>query len=154
VAHVFGDARLTLKDAPAAHFNVLLLDAFSGDGVPMHLLTREATDMYLSKLVPDGLLLFHVSNKYVDLSRVLRGYGRETGSKLLIARYRPTKAERERGAFVVDVVAISRSDETLRRLDAIEPWTPLPVEGPSVTWTDDRHDIIGVMDWRRLRWGH
>lgn len=154
VNHVFGDARLTLKDAPPGHFNVLFLDAFSGDGVPMHLLTREAIDMYLSKLAPDGLLLFHVSNNYVDLSRVLRGYGQATGAKMLIARYRPTKEERELGAFVVDAVATSRSAETLRRLDEIEPWTPLPVEGPSVTWTDDHHDIIGVMDWGRLRRGH
>lgn len=154
VSHVFGDARLTLKDAPPGHFNVLLLDAFSGDGVPMHLLTREALDMYLSKLAPDGLLVFHVSNNYVDLSRVLRGYGRATGMKMLIARYRPTKEERELGAFVVDAVATSRSEETLRRLDAIEPWSPLPVEGPSATWTDDHHDIIGVMDWARLGRGH
>lgn len=151
VDHVFGDARLTLKDVPAAHFNVLLLDAFSGDGVPMHLLTREAIDMYQSKLVPDGLLIFHVSNNYVDLSRVLRGYARETGSKMLIARYRPTPAERDLGAFVVDAVATSRSEATLRRLDGIEPWNPLPLEGPSALWTDDHHDIIAVMDWRRLR---
>lgn len=154
VAHVFGDARLTLKDAPPDHFHVLLLDAFSGDGVPMHLLTREAIDMYLSKVTPDGLLLFHVSNNYVDLSRVLRGYGRQTGSKMMIARYRPTQAERELGAFVVDVVATSRSADTLRRLDAVEPWNPLPVEGRSAVWTDDHHDIIGVMDWDRLRRGH
>jgi spermidine synthase len=153
IVHVFGDARLTLKDVPPKHFNVLLLDAFSGDGVPMHLLTREATDMYLDKLTPDGLLVFHVSNNYVDLSRVLRGYAKKTGIKMLIARYRPTKADRERGAFVVDAVAMSRSDETLRRLDAIEPWGPLELDGPSVLWTDDHHDIISVMDWARLRRG-
>jgi hypothetical protein len=150
---VFGDARLTLKEAPPNSFNMLLLDAFSGDGVPMHLLTREAIDMYLGKVAPDGLLVFHVSNNYVDLTRVLRGYARETGSRMLVARYRPTAAERARGAFLVDAVATSRSEETLRRLDAVDLWDPLPLEGPSVLWTDDHHDIIGIMDWGRLRRG-
>jgi spermidine synthase len=151
--HVMGDARLTLARAPAGHFDLLFLDAFSGDGVPMHLLTREAIESYLQKLKPDGLLVFHISNNYVDLSRVLRGFGRASGMKVLVASYRPPLAERERGAVSVDAVAISRSEETLRRLDAVEQWRPLSLEGRHVLWTDDRHDIIGVMDWSRLRLG-
>jgi spermidine synthase len=151
--YVFGDARITLRSAPKGAFHVLFLDAFSGDGVPMHLLTREALDTYFEKLRPDGLLVFHISNNYVDLSRVLRGFSRETGTRVLVARYRPSQAEQRRGAVSVDAVATSRSEETLRRLEAVAPWRPLPSSGPSVTWTDDRHDIIGVMAWARLGLG-
>jgi spermidine synthase len=151
--YVFGDARLTLRSAPAGHFHVLLLDAFSGDGIPMHLLTREALDIYFEKLKPDGLLVFHISNNYVDLSRVLRGFSRETGNRVLVARYRPSPEERERGAVSVDAAAMSRSEETLRRLDAVPSWGSLPSSGPAVVWTDDRHDILGVMDWARLGLG-
>jgi spermidine synthase len=151
--YVFGDARITLRSAPKSSFHVLFLDAFSGDGVPMHLLTREALDTYFEKLRPDGLLIFHISNNYVDLSRVLRGFSLEMGRRVLVARYRPTRAEQQRGAVSVDAVATSRSEETLRRLEAIPPWRSLPRSGPSVTWTDDRHDLIGVMDWSRLGLG-
>ena len=91
--------------------------------------------------------------RVVDLTRVLRGYARETGSRMLVARYLPSAAERARGAFLVDAVATSRSEETLRRLDAVELWGPLPLEGPSVLWTDDHHGIIDIMDWGRLRRG-
>ena len=153
LTHVMGDARLTVADAPPRYFDILFLDAFSGDGVPMHLLTREAIETYLQKLKPDGLLVFHISNNYVDLTRVLRGFARASGMKVLAASYRPSPAERERGAAAADAAAISPSEETLRRLDAIEPWGPLPLEGRQVLWTDDRHDIIGVMDWSRLRFG-
>jgi spermidine synthase len=152
--YVFGDARITLRSAPANAFHVLFLDAFSGDGVPMHLLTREALDTYFEKLEPEGLLIFHISNNYVDLSRVLRGFARETGRRVLVARYRPSPAEQRRGAVAVDAVATSRSEETLHRLEAVAPWRALPSAGPAVVWTDDHHDIIGVMDWARLGVGH
>ena len=67
---IIGDARVTLARAPNGSHGVLL-DAFSGDSIPIHLLTLEAIELYLAKLVPDGVLLFHISNRYMDLTRVL-----------------------------------------------------------------------------------
>ena len=68
---VLGDGRLTMAAAPDRHFDLIVLDAFSSDAIPTHLLTRQAIDMYLSKLKPDGLLVFHVSNLFFTLEPLL-----------------------------------------------------------------------------------
>src|SRR5262249_49959006 len=70
---VAGDGRLQLAKAPDHTYDVLILDDFSSDAVPVHLLTNEALEMYLSKLRPGGILLFHISNRYLDLKPVLAG---------------------------------------------------------------------------------
>src|SRR5262249_39656223 len=62
-----GDARLRLREAPAKEYGLVVMDAFSSDSIPTHLLTREALDLYLSKLADGGILLFHISNRYLDL---------------------------------------------------------------------------------------
>ena len=66
-----GDARLTLASAPGRYYGMFILDAFSGDSIPIHLLTQEAVELYLSKLVPEGVLLFHISNRYMNLAPVI-----------------------------------------------------------------------------------
>ncbi len=67
-ALVLGDARLTLAEQPDGHFDALFLDAFSSDAIPMHLLTLEAMQMYAQKMRPDGVLIYHISNRYLDLA--------------------------------------------------------------------------------------
>jgi SAM-dependent methyltransferase len=68
---IFGDARITLKDAPANRYDLLIMDAFSGDAIPVHLLTIEAIQEYRKHLKPGGILLFHISNRYLNLAPVL-----------------------------------------------------------------------------------
>ncbi len=65
---VLGDARLKLRDAPDGRYGLIVLDAFSGDSIPMHLMTREALALYLRKLAPGGLIAFHISNLYFNLA--------------------------------------------------------------------------------------
>src|SRR5205814_2568173 len=64
---VIGDGRLALEKVPDGQFDVLMLDAFDSDSIPAHLVSREAVQLYLKKLKPDGLILFHVSNRYMDV---------------------------------------------------------------------------------------
>src|SRR5439155_26295966 len=70
---VIGDARLSLDREPDRHFDTLILDAFSGDSIPVHLLTAEAFDLYFRHLKSDGVLAVHVSNRYLDLSLIVAG---------------------------------------------------------------------------------
>src|SRR5262249_19652455 len=84
-----GDARLTLAAAPAASRDLLAIDAFSSDAIPMHLLTREAIDNYARVVTPDGLLMFHISNKYVDLEPVLAAAAAAEGWQIAVRDYRP-----------------------------------------------------------------
>src|SRR5207248_7245649 len=67
-----GDARLSLQKEPDAHFRLIMVDAFSSDAIPIHLITREALQLYLRKLTPDGIVVFHVSNRYLYLEPVLQ----------------------------------------------------------------------------------
>src|SRR5207248_959316 len=66
-----GDARLSLQQAPDNHFRILLVDAFSSDAIPVHLITQEALQLYMKKLTPDGIVVFHISNRYLNLEPVL-----------------------------------------------------------------------------------
>jgi hypothetical protein len=77
VSVVLGDARLRLREAPDHVYDVLIVDAFSSDSVPIHMLTREAVELYLSKLAPDGFLLVHISNRFLNLEPVLGNIARD-----------------------------------------------------------------------------
>jgi hypothetical protein len=74
---ILGDGRLRIKEAPANYYQVIVLDAFSSDAIPVHLLTKEAVELYLSKLRPDGILIFNITNRYVRLAPVLADLAKE-----------------------------------------------------------------------------
>jgi len=76
---VLGDARLSLINVPDKSYDVLVLDAFSSDSIPMHLLTREALSLYLRKLAPGGCILFHISSRNLDLSPVIASLAADAG---------------------------------------------------------------------------
>ena len=76
---VVGDARLTLADAPDGHYDVILIDAFASDTMPVHLMTKEAMAIYLRKLKPDGLIALHVSSRYMELVSVVAGIAQANG---------------------------------------------------------------------------
>src|SRR5207245_11436461 len=71
VEYVLGDARLTLQEAPPKQYGIIVMDAFSSDAIPLHLLTREALAIYKEKLTADGIIAFHISNGYLDLTPAL-----------------------------------------------------------------------------------
>ena len=83
IAYTVGDARLTLAKQPPGQYDILLIDAFSSDSVPAHLLTVEAMRMYLSKLAPDGVLVMHLSNRNLDLMRPEQAVARAAGGSAL-----------------------------------------------------------------------
>ena len=76
---ILGDARLSLRSAPDSFYDMIILDAFSSDAIPIHLVTREAIRLYLAKLKPGGILVFHTSNRYLDLNPVLGNLARDAG---------------------------------------------------------------------------
>src|SRR3546814_20237583 len=76
---VLGDARLELAKQPPGRFDILVIDAFSSDAIPLHLLTREAVGIYARVLKPDGILLIHISNRFFDLEPVLAAEAKASG---------------------------------------------------------------------------
>ncbi|EJL33163.1 fused MFS/spermidine synthase [Novosphingobium sp. AP12] len=146
---ILGDARLKLAGLPAASLDVLVIDAFSSDAIPMHLLTREAMQVYLRALSPRGLLMLHISNRYIDLAPVIGSTAQDSGLGALsrldfpedTTRYTPSRW-----------IALSRDRAVLSALahgDADSPWSPLE-ERAAGPWTDDHASILPHVRWDRL----
>ncbi|MEL6857130.1 MAG: fused MFS/spermidine synthase [Pseudomonadota bacterium] len=142
---VLGDGRLTLADAPQQHFNLLLIDAFSSDSIPTHLLTVEAVELYLSRLSTDGILVLHVSNRHLDLTKVVARISGHLDVPGMHQFYRPDgESDDAFRSTPSDVVVLSRSQAALDQLNESGLWTPLePVGGRP--WSDDYSNVIGAM---------
>ena len=146
---VIGDARLRLEQAAPHSFDALAIDAFSSDSIPLHLLTREAFDVYARALVPDGLLLVHVSNRYIDLVPVLAALAQERG---LTARERldlPADMNLYSPSRWIVLSADPARLDALARMHPDLPWTALETPtGPA--WTDDHASILPYIRWSQL----
>ncbi len=141
-AVVLGDAWVTLANT-GNRYDVLVVDVFSSDGVPVHLLTREALALYFARLKPGGLVVFHVSNRYLDLVPVVARLAADAGAPARHLRVLPAApSRRESGAEVVAVAAPGGELDAL----AADGWG-VPRPGPAL-WTDERSDILGVVRWR------
>jgi len=143
---VLGDARLRLREAAPQGYGLIVLDAFSSDAVPAHLLTREALDLYLSKLAPGGLVAYHTSNRSLDLERVAGGVARDAG---LVAR---VFTDREYDALLgkdpSEWVVVARREADFGPLAADARWKPLDAQTHRLeVWRDDFSDILGVFKW-------
>jgi hypothetical protein len=139
---VLGDARLTLAASRAAH-DILVLDAFSSDAIPIHLLTTEALHTYETRLSADGVLAFHISNRHIKLAPVIARLARERG---LTALTRLDKAVDAKNGFEAsEWVVMARRPERLQRLAADTRWASLRADGRPA-WSDDFSNI-----WSELR---
>jgi hypothetical protein len=138
---VLGDGRLALAREPTARFDVLVIDAFSSDSVPMHLLTREAFQVYLDRLAPDGVLLVNVSNRHLRVERAVAGAGRVHG---LALRLLDTPGEPAQGHARVRWAVLARQRERIARLVARGVELPAP---PPVLLTDQRAPLLALLPW-------
>ena len=137
---VAGDGRLGLGREPAHAFDVLVLDAFSSDAVPVHLLTRQAFELYAQKLAPDGVLLANVSNRHLAVDRVVRASARSVGLTCAVVE---TSAH-ALGHVVHVVWAVMAHDESLvTRLLGDLPLRP--DNEPEILWTDSRASLLSVL---------
>jgi hypothetical protein len=140
-----GDARLALERELAAagprRFDVFIVDAFTGDAIPAHLLTRECLQLYLAHLAPGGRLLLHISNRYLDLRPLVSGLARDAGLESLVMDSRPANiaelpatwaAMARRGAF---------SPEERAMAAASRP----PFAGSPVVWTDEYSTLFNLL---------
>ena len=140
---VLGDARRMLSGEPEAAFDVIILDAFSSASIPVHLLTREAVTEYLDHLAPGGVMLLHISNRHLDLSRLVAGLAADAGLVARIQTYVPPgKDAASRFRTSSTWVALSRS------ADDLPAWEPLPPDPADPVWTDDFSNILSVFNPR------
>lgn len=138
---VVGDGRLSVAEQPAGGLDLLVLDAFSSDSIPVHLLTREAMREYAAALAPGGVLLVHTSNRFFDLVPVLAAAASDLGWAASLGL---SRGETE-GATASSWVALTADPEVPRRLQSSTYWQPLD-DSRLVTWTDDYSSILAVLD--------
>lgn len=133
---VVGDGRLTLVDQPAATYDVLVLDAFSSDSVPVHLLTREAFELYRAVLAPDGVILVHISNRYLDLEPVVAAGADAIGLRARTGR--DGGGEHRTGS-----VWVALTDDAAR-LEDLDPERWSAPGDRRVVWTDAFSNLVSV----------
>jgi len=137
---VLGDARLSLERDEDQQFDLLVVDAFSGDAVPAHLLSLEAVEVYLRHLTPDGLLAVHISNRYLDLRSVLLGAARHHDLDLVWINH----VTKEPGINTSQWMLLSRRG-VMNNLPAADTIRRPGPDQKSVIWTDDYSNLFGIL---------
>lgn len=144
-----GDARLSLAEEPCQAYDVLVIDAFSGDAIPVHLLTREAFQLYLRHLRPDGIIAVHVSNQFLDLPPVVRQEADAAGLGSVLV----SSGENEDiGVYSSDWVLVTRNNDFLNLPQLagsgkqIDPLPGLPL------WTDDYNSLLPLLKHQNFKW--
>jgi SAM-dependent methyltransferase len=157
---VIGDARLQLANQPAGHFDVIVIDAFSSDAIPLHLLTEEAIGIYARALKPDGILLIHISNRFFDLEPVLAAEAKARGWTSAI-RMDPGPVGDEFGDLTgSNWVALTATPQRMQQLTGgirprkdsrdLDTWVPLDARPGFERWTDDYASTLPVLIWKNL----
>ena len=142
-----GDGRLSLSAAPDRSYDLIVIDAFSSDAIPTHLLTREALALYLRKLRPGGVILFNLSNKYLELGPVLAGGVASVNAFARRQLYYPTQDEAAQGAAASEWMVIAARDADLDFLKHDRRWQPTQGQPGVSPWTDDFSNIFRVILW-------
>lgn len=137
-----GDARLTLQAEPPQRFDLIVVDAFSGDAIPVHLLDREAMELYHRHLKPGGAVAFHVSNRFLDLSPVTRALADDAG----FGAYRVIDEPEGDALYKSTWVVATANGQLGQALAAVPGATPLPENPVSFRpWTDDASNLLDVL---------
>jgi SAM-dependent methyltransferase len=141
---VEGDARESLENETPQHFDVLVIDAFTGDSIPLHLLTKEAVSLYLRHLAPGGILAFHISNQHLNLGPPVGLLAKAAG---MTARIVSSPSNDDRGEFSATWVLVSNNQIFFDQPEvAAHPSSPKELPGLRL-WTDDFSSLVPVLRW-------
>jgi hypothetical protein len=147
---VIGDARLTFAREPDGVYDLIIVDAYSSDAIPIHLATEQAMKIYKDKLAPQGAVVMHVSNRHLELESVVVGIADANELKSWV--YNEDSGRDDEYIFATDVVVSAHEEADVGNLASSENWTETePTEGQRV-WTDDYSNILGAV-YRRLKDG-
>jgi hypothetical protein len=147
---VIGDARLTFAKEPDGIYDLIIVDAYSSDAIPIHLATEEAMKIYKDKLAPQGAVVMHVSNRHLELESVVVGIADENDLKSWV--YSEDSGRDDEYIFATSVVVSAREEADIGKLASSQQWAETePTENQRV-WTDDYSNVLGAV-YRRLRDG-
>ena len=137
------------RHAARGQYGLLVLDAFSSDAIPTHLLTREAFTLYLDKLADGGLLVLHTSNQFLDLRPVVADLAQDAKlTGLVRTDLEASDDPQDQGKESSQWMVLARSAAQLDALQQDKRWQPLPQRSAPQVWTDDYSNILGVFKWQ------
>ena len=139
-----GDARLSIEKEPDQRLDLLIIDAFSSDAIPTHLLTQEAFDLYFSKIKPNGILAFHITNRHLALKKVLSDHSQTMKIPALIQEFKPQNPPPL--VVATDWVVMAKNKQVLEplRQSNLGHWQKMPLYFGLKSWTDDFTNIIDI----------
>jgi len=145
---VLGDGRLSLKRAPENYYGIVIMDAFSSDSIPVHLVTREAVQMYLTKLTDQGILIINISNRYFDMRPVMSSLAEDAGLVCYVRSDIVSEDDQNSSGKTTSTwIAMARSKECLSPITQDPRWVQLKDYRESSLWTDSHSNIIDVLKW-------
>jgi hypothetical protein len=150
VKPVIGDARLTFAKEPDGVYDVIIVDAYSSDAIPIHLATEEAMKIYKSKLAPQGAVVMHISNRHLELESVVVGIADANDLKSWV--YDEDSGRDDEYIFSTDVVVSARDEADVGSLASSDKWAETEPTDGQRNWTDDYSNILGAV-FRRLKFG-
>jgi hypothetical protein len=143
---IIGDARLSLAAEPDGRFDLLILDAFSSDAIPVHLMTAEAVALYAAKLAPGGLIAWHITNRNLKLAGVAANALASAGLAARLQSHRPSALDAlEEHVYPSIWIIAARRSEELAFLEEDNRWTRLEPQDAAPHWTDDFSNVIGIL---------
>jgi len=145
---VIGDARLTFAKEPDGAYDLIIVDAYSSDAIPIHLATEEAMAIYKDKLAPQGAVAMHVSNRHLELVSVIVGIADANDLKSWVYNEDPKRDDEY--IFATEVVVSAREEADVGALASSEDWALTDPDERQRAWTDDYSNVLGAV-WRRLR---
>jgi len=143
-----GDARLNLAKEPDGLFDLLILDAFGSDSLPVHLITHQAVSLYLDKLAQNGILAFNISNRYLDMEPILGPIAEDLGMVCRCNHDLELSGEEIADGKLASIwVVMARHSEDLGKLVDNPAWKPIEADPDAPVWTDDFCNILSVLKW-------
>jgi hypothetical protein len=150
VRMIVGDGRIEVADVASNSYGTLVIDAFSSDSIPVHLMTREAIDLFMHKVDQDGLLVLHISNHQVELESVVAAIAQSLGLSARIGYFEPENSPATLGMAANSIVAVlARDKSALRHIDSDSRWR-VAQAGTTTAWTDGYSNLLASM-WRAYK---
>jgi len=143
---VEGDARLSMEAEPAQQYDVIAVDAFSGDAIPVHLLTAEALRLYQRHLRPGGILAFHISNSFLDLAPVVKAEAEHAGLPAVLV----STSDDDYGGYAADWVLVTRNQEFLSLPAVKDAAEEIKLKPGLRLWTDDYSSLLPILKFQNL----
>jgi spermidine synthase len=144
---VMGDARLSLEQEEDGRFGIIMVDAFSSDAIPVHLITREAIQLYLDKLTPHGIIALHISNRYLDLQPVTAVLARDRNLAAIIRSDNYEDDYELSGKSISTWVLLAREESDLYPLTEDSGWKSFSNNLTGPLWTDDFSNVWSIFKW-------